>query len=458
MAVAPFLHQRFEFRIVAVGQHDSGGDEEVAARAGRLRQPLALEAEGATAGRILRDRQLDRTGQGGHPHLPAQHRLIERHREVDPQIAAIDLEQRMRGDADGDQEITGLVTGRALALPLQADLLAVGDAGGDLDVELLAARQPHALLTAFHRLFQRRGHRDVEIEVEADAAGFKLEGIAAARATACAGGSAAEHAVQDVLKTAGTAAAGGKAAAGTGAEGEALEAAGTRAAARTAAGKTGEARLALGVDLAAVELLALVLVAQNLVGGIDLGESRRRLRVVLVRVGMVFLRKLAIGALDRRSVGAPRHPQDLIGVAHYSRLHQGKLDHRPRTARPVEIHLGIQWYFCNRVWVPQFQTPTRTSSGPPPNPPPLGGGGSAADQARSAAGPSPFQEHTLPLRRTQQREEIARQVRRDTAVTRIVDFRRDLGRPTDSSCPGLTRASTPFFRFPGRGWPGQARP
>ena len=55
--------------------------------------------------------------------------------------------------------------------------------------------------------------------------------------------------------------------------------------------------------------------------------------------------------------------------------------------------------------------------------------------------------HTLPLRwkRTQQREEIARQVWRDTAVTRVVDFRRDLSHPTGSSWPGLTRASTPFF-------------
>ena len=32
-------------------------------------------------------------------------------------------------------------------------------------------------------------------------------------------------------------------------------------------------------------------------------------------------------------------------------------------------------------------------------------------------------------------------------VMRVVDFRRGLSRPTDSSCPGLPRASTPFFRF-----------
>src|SRR5258707_1594694 len=39
----------------------------------------------------------------------------------------------------------------------------------------------------------------------------------------------------------------------------------------------------------------------------------------------MLLGELAIGALDRRSAGAPRHPQDLIGVAHPSRLLHGKI-------------------------------------------------------------------------------------------------------------------------------------
>ena len=58
-----------------------------------------------------------------------------------------------------------------------------------------------------------------------------------------------------------------------------------------------EARLALGVDLAAVECLALVVVADDLVGGVQLGEARGRLGVVLVGVGMQLLGELA----DRRS-------------------------------------------------------------------------------------------------------------------------------------------------------------
>ena len=125
---------------------------------------------------------------------------------------------------------------------------------------------------------------------------------------------AAEHAVEDILEAA---AAGATAAA----EGMALEAAGRSAAVtRVAAGKALKARLALGVDFAAIELLAPGLVAEDLVGRIQLGKTRLRFRIVLVGVGVMLLGKLAIGALDRRSTGAPRHPQDLIGVAHPSRL------------------------------------------------------------------------------------------------------------------------------------------
>jgi hypothetical protein len=90
--------------------------------------------------------------------------------------------------------------------------------------------------------------------------------------------------------------------------------------ARIAAGKALKTRLALGIDLAAIELLALVLVADDLVGRVQLGKARRGFRIVLVGIGVMLLGKLAIGAFDRRSTGAPRHPQDLIGVTHPSRL------------------------------------------------------------------------------------------------------------------------------------------
>jgi hypothetical protein len=59
-----------------------------------------------------------------------------------------------------------------------------------------------------------------------------------------------------------------------------------------------EARLAFGVDLAAVERLALVGIADNLVGGVEFGKTRSRLGVVLVGIWMQFFREPAIGALD----------------------------------------------------------------------------------------------------------------------------------------------------------------
>lgn len=171
----------------------------------------------------------------------------------------------------------------------------------------------------FYRLFQRHRHGDAEIEIERDRTTVELKGAAARAGPRAASRGSTEHAVENVLKTATTEAAGTT----TGTEGMGLEAATRRSPTRAAAGKTLEARLALSVDLATIELFALVLVADDLVGRVQFGEARRGFRIVLVGIGVVLLGELAIGTLDRRSAGAPRHPQDLIGVAHPSRLLQG---------------------------------------------------------------------------------------------------------------------------------------
>src|SRR5690606_26749240 len=57
-------------------------------------------------------------------------------------------------------------------------------------------------------------------------------------------------------------------------------------------------RIAVGVDLAAVEARALVLVRQQVVGLGHLREALGGLRVVLVAVGMELLGQLAVGGLD----------------------------------------------------------------------------------------------------------------------------------------------------------------
>src|SRR5665213_503505 len=309
MSGAPLFHQRLELGVVPVRQHNPGGDEQVAGRP-RLRQALAFEAENPPAGGVLRNRQLDRVAQGRNTDLAAQNGLIQRNRQVDAQIVAVDLEEGVRRDADRDQEIAGRMAGRGLALPLQADLLTGNDSGRNLDVEFLAGRQSNALFSTVDRLLQRHRHGDVEVEIERDAARVEFEMRAAARPRAASG--AAEHAVEDVFETPAAARAGAASA-----EGPRLET--TARAARTrvaAARKALKPWLAVGIDLAAIELLALVLVADDLVGRVQLGKPLRSLRIVLVAVRVVLLGELAIGALDRRSVGAPRHPQDLIGVAH----------------------------------------------------------------------------------------------------------------------------------------------
>ena len=71
-----------------------------------------------------------------------------------------------------------------------------------------------------------------------------------------------------------------------------------------------------GVDLAAVVAGALVLVGQDVVGGADLLEPLRRLRLAGVDVRVVALGELAIGGADRRLAVGLLHAQDFVRVFH----------------------------------------------------------------------------------------------------------------------------------------------
>jgi hypothetical protein len=73
-------------------------------------------------------------------------------------------------------------------------------------------------------------------------------------------------------------------------------------------------RVALGVDLAAVELGALVLVAEQVVGARRRREFLGRLRIVLVAIGMQLLGELAIGLLDLGLARAAGYTECRIGV------------------------------------------------------------------------------------------------------------------------------------------------
>ncbi len=81
--------------------------------------------------------------------------------------------------------------------------------------------------------------------------------------------------------------------------------------------KTMETRLAFGVDLAAVEGGAFFLVAQNLIGGVQLGEFFLRLWI-LALIGMVFFGELAKNLLDLGHVGGFLNSQDRIRITHRS--------------------------------------------------------------------------------------------------------------------------------------------
>ena len=160
--------------------------------------------------------------------------------------------------------------------PRNRTLLAIGDPGGDLDLDVLAVRQPHALRGALRRVKQRHGQRrrDIGSGAAAKILGFETRTAPSARTRA------GESVAENILEAAETTATATGTSAGTpaprpageafGTEGECFEfgvganAAGTEAATRAPAGiaakalKATEARFALGVDFAAVEGLTLV--------------------------------------------------------------------------------------------------------------------------------------------------------------------------------------------------------
>ena len=106
-----------------------------------------------------------------------------------------------------------------------------------------------------------------------------------------------------------------------------------------------EFRLALGVDLAAVEFSALLLVADDLVGGIDLGKLRLRLLVPGVLVGVVLLGELPIGALDLGLARGAADSEHVIGIAHsqFIRREDSKgMIRRDMGGKPRKCQYGVE--------------------------------------------------------------------------------------------------------------------
>src|SRR5262249_25161496 len=333
----PFAHQLLELGVSALGQHDAHADEEIAGAA-LCRETLALETEGAARIGGRGNRELDRAVEGGDAHFAAEHRLVKADRKLEPEIRAVAGKERMRRDLDRDQNIAVVAAGAGEPLPLEPNGLAVVEPGRDLDLDLLPGREHDPFLAALRRLRQRDGQR--HRNVLAGASEFLLLELEATAAAARRPGHAAERLLQDILEAA-KASAGAEAATLEAARspGEGLETAttGTRAEAFEAL----EARLALRVDLAAVESPALALLPQNLIGSVELGKTRGRLRVMLVGVRVELLGLPPERALDVRRARGLRYPQDVIGVAHRHTLRGGSvLRHAGQSPRPPSSNVG----------------------------------------------------------------------------------------------------------------------
>ena len=225
----------------------------------------------------------------------------------------------MGREAQRDDGVARLPAIRArLPLSAQADLLAVLDALRNLDLERTAVRQDHIDLAGVRDLGQRHERAGGEIL----ALGRR------ARPAAAASAARAEKFGKNVAGVEASTAAAGTSAAEV--ELEMFGAAGARLppeAAGTARAKTLEAaRLAVGADLAAIELAALFRVADDLVGRIDLGELLLRLGIVLVLVGMVFLGEFAEGLLDLVRARALGNTQYVVRISHI---------YKPIPAQPI---------------------------------------------------------------------------------------------------------------------------
>ena len=91
------------------------------------------------------------------------------------------------------------------------------------------------------------------------------------------------------------------------------------AAPRAAAAEAGNfrrARLALRVNLAAIELAPFLLVGENLVRRVQLGEAVLGLGIGRIGIRVELLRELAIGALDLCLVGGLGNTEDVVGITH----------------------------------------------------------------------------------------------------------------------------------------------
>src|SRR5947209_6257039 len=317
------------------------------ARAAQPRQALAAQALDRAVLGAGRHAQALASAQGGHLDLGAAQRLGDGERHLDLDVVALALEGRRLGDVGDHVEVPGRSPARAgLALARQPHAAALAHPGRDVDPVALDGAHRTRAVTGRAGLLDdrarapaaRAGSRDREhplalgLHAAPLAAGADLGRRAGLGAGSVAGGAGrlGGHGDRDLgpvdrllegdrdLGLQVAAALGGPLALGAPAarapeqvgqdvaKGRGVES----AAAKPAAGE----RPAGERPRAAVVLLALLGVAEHVVGLGDLLEARLRLLIAGVAIGVVLARELAVGLLDLIGRGLLVHPQGGVKV------------------------------------------------------------------------------------------------------------------------------------------------
>ena len=93
----------------------------------------------------------------------------------------------------------------------------------------------------------------------------------------------------------------------------------------------------------------------DLVGGVQLGKTRRRLRIGFISIGVQLLGELAVGGFDLRLARGFRNPQNLVGVAHCRSISKTGVECPPAgrsTPAVLASHVGFHRQRCNAPTLP----------------------------------------------------------------------------------------------------------
>src|SRR6185369_10477508 len=299
----PFGHELSERLVGALRWDDVNLDQLITARARVVaRYALAAQPQLRALLGTLRHFDVDRSVNCLDVHARAVQRLAERYRQCAQNVMPLALEAGVRPNRDFDICVPQLAVGAGQSLPLEAQHLTVADPGWYCYIERLAVRHPHHLARAVHRI------EKVDLK--------RIPDVLRRHAEIAAFAAPTEEIGEDVVIEIG--------------------AAGAARPGRCSATAVAGARIGLGiltievplrltlvtrlVDLACVIALALVRIADDVIGRIDLLETIFRLWLAWIEIGMRFFSGLAVGLPDVVLASVGRDAQRLIGIGHESHV------------------------------------------------------------------------------------------------------------------------------------------